>query len=161
GRGTGARFLPCYCVLGAASRHWSHRYQPRSSVFHSRVGEGGAVSRARAARPCALVHLLALLLAVATPAAVVEGAGVVGFPPPTAASGPKEITLGWDGNLWFPERAASKIGRIPPAGVITEFPLVPGSMPTGITSGPDGRLWFTEFGVDRIGRLNPHAGSDS
>ena len=34
------------------------------------------------------------------------------FPPPTGDSGPAGITLGPDGNLWFTEYIANKIGRI-------------------------------------------------
>ena len=36
---------------------------------------------------------------------------------------PDGITTGPDGNLWFTEFAASKIGRITPTGTITEFPI--------------------------------------
>jgi hypothetical protein len=36
-------------------------------------------------------------------------------------SGPESIALGPDGNLWFTEMAASKIGRITPSGAISEF----------------------------------------
>src|SRR5262245_6878971 len=61
------------------------------------------------------------------------------FPIPTPASGPTNIVTGPDGNLWFTEFNADKIGRITPSGAITEF-TVPGagSGPAGITSGPDG-----------------------
>src|SRR5438128_11788033 len=43
------------------------------------------------------------------------------FPMPTAEGQPFDITAGPDGNLWFTEQSASRIGRITPAGVITEF----------------------------------------
>ena len=33
------------------------------------------------------------------------------------------ITTGPDGNLWFTEFGAGKIGRITPSGSITEFPI--------------------------------------
>jgi virginiamycin B lyase len=65
---------------------------------------------------------------------------------PTAASDPREIVLGSDGNMWFTEsnNNVSQIGRIDAAGNITEF-AVPTrfSTPTDIVSGPDGALWFT------------------
>ena len=48
------------------------------------------------------------------------------FPIPTAGSYPGGITAGPDGNLWFAEGTAQKIGRITTAGVVTEFPI-----PTG------------------------------
>jgi streptogramin lyase len=77
---------------------------------------------------------------------------------------PQGITTGPDGNLWFAETAANKIGRMTPAGVLKQFslPAIPdaaqpndGSGPPGpvaITVGPDGALWFV--GVPgEIGRI--------
>ena len=59
-----------------------------------------------------------------------------------------------DGNLWFTESAANKIGRITTAGVITEFPIPSASSgPGGIAAGPDGNLWFTELNANQIGRI--------
>ncbi len=61
---------------------------------------------------------------------------------PAAALG---ITAGPDGNMWFTEGPANKIGRITSTGAITEFPLpAPFNNPFAITTGPDGNLWFTE-----------------
>ena len=42
---------------------------------------------------------------------------------PTPFSGPRALAAGPDGNIWFSEFHASKIGRITMAGAITEFPL--------------------------------------
>src|ERR1700736_1982908 len=56
-----------------------------------------------------------MTLAGAIPGPITE------FTVPTAASLPREITLGPDGNLWFTEQHGMKVGRITPAGVITEF----------------------------------------
>ena len=39
---------------------------------------------------------------------------------PTGSSQPLGIMAGPDGNLWFTEPGANKIGRITPAGAITE-----------------------------------------
>jgi streptogramin lyase len=77
---------------------------------------------------------------------------------------PQGITTGPDGNLWFAETAANKIGRMTPSGALTQFslPAIPagsqpdtGSGPPGpvaITVGPDGALWFV--GVPgEIGRI--------
>jgi streptogramin lyase len=78
---------------------------------------------------------------------------------PTNGSGPNQITLGPDGNLWFTESqhaAFPKIGKITTSGVITEYQLpTADAMPTGITAGPDGNLWFTERLGQKIGRITP------
>jgi streptogramin lyase len=68
------------------------------------------------------------------------------------------ITAGPDGNLWFTESNASKIGQITTGGMITEFPtLTTPSFPQFITSGSDGALWFTEAAstnnIYNIGRI--------
>jgi streptogramin lyase len=78
---------------------------------------------------------------------------------------PQGITTGPDGNLWFAETGADKIGCMTPAGVVTQYPLppipvpaatqpTPGSAPgpVAITVGPDGALWFV--GVPgEVGRI--------
>jgi streptogramin lyase len=71
------------------------------------------------------------------------------FQIPTELAVPKGITSGPDGNLWFAEIGANKIGRITPSGAITEFPA---NSPTGgIALGGDGNLWFAEGG--KIGTI--------
>ena len=77
------------------------------------------------------------------------------------------MTLGPDGNLWFPEdmrngippfvaETNQQIGRVTPSGVVTAFPVPDGAVvDSALTDGPDGNLWFTEFdsgqgAVDRI-----------
>jgi uncharacterized protein (TIGR03437 family) len=72
---------------------------------------------------------------------------------PTANSQPLCIAAGPDGNLWFTESAANKIGKITPAGAVTEYSLAPNTVPSGITAGPDGNLWFTEMQANKIGRI--------
>ena len=82
-----------------------------------------------------------------TPVAVLKlpQAAVTEFPIPTAGSAPYGIVIGADGNLWFTESKAGKIGRITPAGQITEFPIPAGyAYPSEITAGPDGNLWFVQ-----------------
>jgi virginiamycin B lyase len=72
----------------------------------------------------------------------------------TAGRDPSQITAGADGNMWFTEPMANKIGRITPAGVVTEFALpTAGALPTAIASGADESLWFTEAGAAKIGRI--------
>ena len=76
------------------------------------------------------------------------------YPLPDPGSGAVQITSGVDGNLWFPEFNANKIGRISATGVITTF-----AIPTknagayGITNGPNGNLWFTETVGLKVGRI--------
>jgi streptogramin lyase len=79
------------------------------------------------------------------------------FPTPTAASSPEGIAAGPDGNLWFAELNASKIGEISPVThTISEFSTpTANSGPLGIALGPDGNMWFTEFAANQIGEINP------
>jgi streptogramin lyase len=80
----------------------------------------------------------------------------------TAASSPTNIAVGADGNLWFTEFGADKIGRITPTGTVHEFTLPAGSNPLDITAGPagDSRLYFTENGTGKIGSIDPTAATD-
>ena len=66
------------------------------------------------------------------------------YPVPTNGAGVMSITAGPDGNLWFTEYVAGKIGRVTLAGQVTEFPLSWNHLgPGAITAGADGNLWFT------------------
>ena len=56
---------------------------------------------------------------------------------PTASSQPNGIALGPDGNIWFTEYNAGKIGEITPGGTITEYTL-----PAGSASGPRPSCWW-------------------
>jgi streptogramin lyase len=75
-------------------------------------------------------------------------------------SHPYGITSGPDGNIWFTEGSANKIGRITPSGVIEDPYHVPtaNSQPYGICIGPDRNLWFTENNANKIGRISPSTG---
>ena len=76
-------------------------------------------------------------------ASVLRGQTITEFPVPTPGSGPSGVTSGPDGNVWFTEANAGKVGRITPGGVfLPEFPTPGGAL--AITAGPDGNLWFTE-----------------
>jgi streptogramin lyase len=79
------------------------------------------------------------------------------FAVPTANAVPYGITTGPDGNLWFTERGADKVGMINPAShAISEFVLgTTGNAPEQITTGPDGNLWFTEYTGNGLGIINP------
>jgi streptogramin lyase len=84
---------------------------------------------------------------------------VTEFPVPTSNSGAAGITAGPDGNVWFTEFYANKIGKINMSGSVIEYPITTAnSEPLGIAAGPDGNLWFVEYGVGKIGKITP-AGS--
>src|SRR5438445_12164715 len=96
-----------------------------------------------------LVALTAsLTLRAAVPGRAYVTPTFVEYPVPTANSSPVDLAAGPDGNMWFVEQSASKIGRITPDGAVTEFPISNGGPPLDVTAGPAGSLWFTE---DRIG----------
>jgi streptogramin lyase len=79
------------------------------------------------------------------------------FPVPTPGAMPWSIAAGPDGNLWFTERDANKVGMINPSThAVSEFPVpTANSWPIGITVGPDGNVWFTEAATGNIGVINP------
>src|SRR5262245_27516146 len=99
------------------------------------------------------VVLIPVLLCVS---GVGRGQVISQFPIPTSNSTPSGVATGPDGNLWFIELTADKIGRITTDGVITEFPIPTAECtPYGIAAGPDGNLWFTEssFSANKVGRI--------
>ena len=75
---------------------------------------------------------------------------------PTPDSKPYIAVEGPDGNLWFCESGASKIGCFDTFScTFREFDLPSAdSTPIGIDVGADGNLWFTEKTGNRIGRLS-------
>lgn len=81
------------------------------------------------------------------------------FPIPTANSQPWGIAAGSDGALWFTEKSADKIARIPTTATaskpnITEFPVPTASAaPFGIASDSNGYMWFTESKAAQVGRM--------
>jgi hypothetical protein len=76
---------------------------------------------------------------------------------------PIGIAAGPDGNIWFTERFANKIGMLDLAGgthAITEYTLPSDdTQPVGIAAGPDGNVWFTESGYGQIGVIDVSGGS--
>ena len=62
---------------------------------------------------------------------------------PTARSHPWGIASGLDGDFWFTERDAGKIGRLTNDGKIAEFVVPNKGLPSGITMGPNSEMWFT------------------
>ncbi|MGD0195194.1 MAG: Ig-like domain repeat protein [Candidatus Dormibacteria bacterium] len=76
--------------------------------------------------------------------------------PPT--SGPQNITVGPDGDIWFTIQNSNQIGKITPASpnTISVYDVpTSNSQPNGIALGTDGNIWFTEFNAGRIGEINP------
>jgi virginiamycin B lyase len=115
------------------------------------------ISEARQLRFFSLVVVSVLLASGLTSFADAQVV-ITEYPITTPSSAPFWITTGPDGNLWFTEKDANKIGRMTPAGVVTgEFPVLTPDPegPRIITSGPDGNLWFTEEGADKIGQITP------
>jgi virginiamycin B lyase len=89
-----------------------------------------------------------------------QGQLLAEYPTPTQItdphkSGPVELTVGPDGNIWIVEGQASKIASVTMDGQITEYDTpTAGSFPSGITTGPDGRLWFIEEVGDQVGVID-------
>ena len=73
------------------------------------------------------------------------------FAVPTSNGFPWFEALGSDGNVWFTEENAAKIGRITPAGQIKEFNIPSGVRAAGIAAGAAGLLWFANG--TKIGRI--------
>lgn len=81
------------------------------------------------------------------------------------STGPNSIVAGSDGNVWFAEQYANRIGKINPAThAISEYDLQRSSsgsttLPSSIVAGPDGNLWFAQSnGPDTygdIGKITP------
>jgi virginiamycin B lyase len=97
---------------------------------------------------------LSVLVASLGLPALAAAQAITEFHIPTANSQPFGVTAGPDGNIWFTELAANKIGQITPTGVVTEFPVpTAASSPREITTGPDGNLWFTEEDGNNIAQM--------
>src|SRR5262249_59780556 len=77
--------------------------------------------------------------------------------PNTFGSATSGIVAGPDGNIWFTESSANKIGRITPGGVITEFAAGAASRPRALFVGPAAALWFTEPNASKARRMTADA----
>src|SRR5262249_15099262 len=76
----------------------------------------------------------------------------------TAAAQPYYIAYDpVDGNFWFTEWAANKVGRINPVTrAVSEYPIpTPKAFPEMITVDASGNVWFTEPSVKKIAVLSP------
>ncbi len=74
----------------------------------------------------------------------------------SVASGPIDIAVGQEGDIWFTNGYASKIGKvIPGSGEVKEYSLKSAPQPWGLTVGPEGDLWYTGSTGSTIGNFNP------
>jgi streptogramin lyase len=117
---------------------------------------GGKTNRSR---PLVLVAAAGLVLAAVGPVlhgsyALAAIGDITEHTIPTASSQPYDIVAGPDGNLWFTERNANKVGKVSTSGSFTEYTVpTANSKPFGIALGPDGNLWFTESVGNQIGKV--------
>ncbi len=131
----------------------THTPAPHSSTPSARVSAaptggrtpGGtapaAGSPTGAADPCAAPHTICGRFTL--------------FPLPFQNAEPHSIVTGWDGNLWFTEGSANRIGRMNTAGVVLNEWNIPtaNASAVGITPGTDGNMWFTEQNSGKIARI--------
>jgi len=94
------------------------------------------------------------------------GEVILEYHTPTPDSSPADLAFDAQGNLWFTELNANRIGKLEPSQAksltsegITEYELPqPNSKPYFLTIAKNGLIWFTE-GANRIGRLDPEDGT--
>jgi virginiamycin B lyase len=79
---------------------------------------------------------------------------------PTKGAHPHDPAVGKNGELWFTEQMANKIGRFDPATEsFKEYPLKGANAgPHGLVSDADGNIWFTANFGGYIGKLDPRTG---
>ena len=114
-------------------------------------------------KSCLLLLLMGCILSVYTTS---FGGVILEYPTPTADSSPADLAFDSQGNLWFTELNANRIGKLVPSEAksltsqgITEYELPhPNSKPHYLTVAKNGMIWFTE-GSNRIGSLDPQTGA--
>jgi virginiamycin B lyase len=79
---------------------------------------------------------------------------------PTKGSHPHDPAVGKNGELWFTEQMANKIGRFDPISqTFKEYPLTgENAGPHGLVSDIEGNIWFTANFGGYIGKLDPQTG---
>ena len=83
---------------------------------------------------------------------------VIEFPVQTPNASLRGVAVAPDGDLWFTENFANKIGRMAPDGrVIGEY-AIPGANcgARAIIAAPDGRLFFSAHDAGAIGEVVPN-----
>jgi virginiamycin B lyase len=64
-----------------------------------------------------------------------------------------------DGEVWFTELEADKIGKLGRDGKVIEYPTPSRECgPSSIIVGPDKKIWFIEMSACKIGQLDPATG---
>ncbi|MEO8754142.1 MAG: hypothetical protein ABI624_15845 [Casimicrobiaceae bacterium] len=82
------------------------------------------------------------------------------MPTQNAGTGSPDVTTGTaiaagaDGNIWFTEKIAGKVGRITPSGAIAEFSLPGSGTILGLAAGQDGNIWVKGY-AGKIFRVTP------
>jgi virginiamycin B lyase len=79
------------------------------------------------------------------------------FKIPTPNASLRGVTVGPEGNLWFTENFANKIGRMRPDGTLVgEYDIpTPASGARCIAAMSNGRLYFTQYDAGLIGEIIP------
>jgi virginiamycin B lyase len=69
----------------------------------------------------------------------------------------RSVCVGPDGDLWFTENFANKIGRMAPDGRVLGEYTIPGQNcgARAIIAAPDGRLFFSAHDAGAIGEVVP------
>jgi streptogramin lyase len=109
-------------------------------------------------RTTILLTAIALAALLAAPAAAQITPTITTFPssdPVSPESHPYAIAAGPDGNIWFTDPYASRIGRMTTEGALTlQAPVPPASFEYDIAPGPDGAMWFVAQNPSTIGRID-------
>jgi streptogramin lyase len=79
--------------------------------------------------------------------------------PQTQANSTNAITRGGDGNGWFTEGTAGRVGFITPNNQVTVFDLTGVTLLGAIVPGPDGAIWMVDTNNNRISRVDTSASS--
>ena len=83
--------------------------------------------------------------------------GMIEYKVTTPDASLRSVCVGPDGDLWFTENFANKIGRMAPDGtMLGEYDIpTPGSGARCITAMSDGRFFFTQWDAGLIGEVIP------
>ena len=81
------------------------------------------------------------------------------FDIPTRTAVPHNVAVDAQGQIWFVERFADKVGTLDPrSAVFREFPIPAGARPHGVLPDRNGFIWWSESRGNHLGRLDPRSG---